>query len=49
MGQNAFDLEAQDIPPPMVEPEDLLQQEQENGEARQKNKSSNYKPVEQDW
>ncbi len=47
--QNAMDLDAQDIPPPMVEPEDILEQEIANAEARQKGKPGKYKPVEKDW
>lgn len=48
-GQNAMNLDARDIPPPMVEPEDIFQQERDSAEARQKNAASNYRPVEKDW
>lgn len=48
-GPNSMDLESQDIPPPMVDPEDLLQQEMENRQLRQKQQSSKYKAVEKDW
>jgi len=48
-GPNSMDLESTDIPPPMVDPEDILQQEMENRELRQKQKSSKYKGVEKDW
>ncbi len=47
--QNSMDLDAQDIPPPMVEPEELLEQEIQNAESRMKGKSSKYKTVEKDW
>tara|TARA_R110002096_G_scaffold215310_12_gene403153 strand:- start:4938 stop:5633 length:696 start_codon:yes stop_codon:yes gene_type:complete len=46
---NSIDLDAQDIPPPMVEPEDILQHEVENSALREKGKASKYKPVEKDW
>jgi hypothetical protein len=48
-GANALDLEAKDLPPPMVEPEELFRQESEQGELRQKQRSTQYKPVEKDW
>ena len=48
-GENAMDMEAQDIPPPLLEPEDLLEQEEANAEAREKSKSGKYKAVEKDW
>lgn len=48
-GENAMDMEAQDIPPPLLEPEDLLEQEEANAEARDKSKSGKYKAVEKDW
>jgi hypothetical protein len=48
-GDNALDLETQDLPPPMVEPEELLAQEVEQGELRQKNRATRYKSVEKDW
>lgn len=46
---NSIDLDAQDIPPPMVEPEDIFQQEMENSALREKGKASKYKPVDKDW
>jgi Ca-activated chloride channel family protein len=48
-GANSLDLEAKDLPPPMVEPEELFRQESEQGELRQKQRSTQYKPVEKDW
>ncbi|MFT5469811.1 MAG: Ca-activated chloride channel family protein [Verrucomicrobiales bacterium] len=48
-GEHAVDMEAQDIPPPMLNPEDLLEQEEANAEAREKSKSGKYKAVERDW
>lgn len=48
-GENAMDLNAKDIPPPMVEPEDLFEQERESDGARQRNAAANYRPVEKDW
>ncbi len=48
-GANALDLEANDLPPPTIEPEELLQQEAEQGDLRQKQRSNRYKPVEKDW
>jgi len=48
-GENAMNLEARDIPPPVVEPEDIFQQERENNAARRKNSQANYQPVEKDW
>ncbi|MEQ1843164.1 MAG: hypothetical protein ABL994_22400, partial [Verrucomicrobiales bacterium] len=48
-GPNALDLETQDLPPPMVEPEELFRQETEQSELRQRQRSTQYKPVEKDW
>ncbi|MBU6303182.1 MAG: VWA domain-containing protein [Verrucomicrobia bacterium] len=48
-GSNSLDLEAKDLPPPMVEPEELFRQESQQGELRQKQRSTQYKPVEKDW
>lgn len=48
-GENAMDMDAQDIPPPMVEPEDIFDQEAANAETREKNAGSKYKAVEKDW
>lgn len=49
MGEHSVDMETQDIPPPMLNPEDLLEQEEANAEAREKNKGGKYKAVERDW
>lgn len=48
-GEKAMDLDAQDIPPPAVEPDEILQQERDSNETRQKHSASKYKPVEKDW
>lgn len=48
-GQNAVDLNAQDLPPPMAEPEDIFRQERESAEVRQKTSGSRSRPVEKDW
>jgi uncharacterized protein YegL len=48
-GSNTLDLEARDLPPPMVEPEELFRQESQQGALRQKQRSTQYKPVEKDW
>jgi hypothetical protein len=48
-GANALDLETQDLPLPMVEPEELFRQESEQGELRQKQRATRYKSVEKDW
>lgn len=48
-GSNAMDLESQDLPPPSIEPEELFRQETEQGDLRQKQRSTRYKAVEKDW
>ncbi len=48
-GPNAIDLGAQNLPPPAVEPEELLESERENAETRRRNRAANYQPVERDW
>ena len=44
----ALDLDSEGIPPPMVDPEDIFQEEAMNNELRQK-KGAKYQPVEKDW
>ncbi|MFV1993923.1 MAG: VWA domain-containing protein [Verrucomicrobiales bacterium] len=44
----ALDLENQDLPPPMTDPEDIFEEEAMNNELRQK-KGTKYQPVEKDW
>lgn len=47
--QTAMDLLNQDIPPPAIDPRDLLMEEQRNNESRQKRRGKNYQAVEKDW
>lgn len=44
----ALDLENEGLPPPMLDPEDIFQEESANNELRQK-KGSKYQAVEKDW
>ena len=46
---NMTDLKNQDIPPPAVTPEQLLQEEQVNNAQREKGRGKKSKPVERDW
>jgi hypothetical protein len=46
---NMTDLNNQDIPPPSVSPEQLLQEEIMNNAQREKGKGKKSKPVERDW
>ena len=46
---NMTDLKNQDIPPPSVTPEQLLQEEQLNNAQREKGSGKKSKPVARDW
>ena len=47
--QMAMDLENQDIPPPILDPEDIFREEAANNESREKNSGRRYTPTERDW
>ncbi len=47
--QSAMDLLNQDLPPPMVDPQDLLMEEELNNASRDKRSRKNYDPTEKDW
>ena len=47
--EQAMNMETQDLPPPTVDPEEILEQEAENRASRQKQKATKYKAVEKDW
>ena len=44
----ALDLENEGLPPPMLDPEDIFNEEAANNELRQK-KGNKYQAVEKDW
>ncbi len=48
-GDLSLDLENQNMPPPMVDPEDIFEEDAENNALRQKKGSSKYQAVEKDW
>ena len=47
--QSAVDLQNQDIPPPMIDPQELLMEEREHRESREKSRGKQYQPVDKDW